>query len=214
MGLDIIRRCGIVRSGLVAILTGLVGACADQSEPAPVFQRGAADQVTAPMSAPSSSALQVTVRRGQTLGGYAYTYHVSKSAIIAANGLQPPYELKIGQRLTIPVSGRSAPVRTAAAAPYVTPPGVSPSLVRSEALPPPAQPVATPQPPPVPQTLSPPPAAAKAQPEVISLDGPPPKESAAAQPPAPASQRLAQATLTPPPFAAAPMTAGPAVTSP
>jgi len=37
MEIDNIRRCGIARAGLAAILAGLLGACAEQSEPAPVF---------------------------------------------------------------------------------------------------------------------------------------------------------------------------------
>src|SRR5216684_1513837 len=104
MQIDQIRRCGIARAGLIAILAGLVGACAEQSEPAPVFQKGSAEPIVGPMPAPPP-ALQVIVKRGQTLDGYAYTYHVPKAAIIAANGLRPPYELRAGMRLAIPSAG-------------------------------------------------------------------------------------------------------------
>jgi murein DD-endopeptidase MepM/ murein hydrolase activator NlpD len=176
------RRYGITRTGLVVILAGLVGACAEQSEPAPVFLRGAAEPMAAPMLAPPMPARQVVVQRGQTLAGFAYTYHVSKSAIIAANGLRPPYELKAGSRLVIPGSGvRMASIAAApvtARAPLPTP--------RPIPLPP-AQ-ATIPQTPPIPQTLMPPPSVTPsvtpthAQPDVIPLDGPPPKQAVAPPP--------------------------------
>lgn len=217
MKTDTIGRCGIVRAGAVVILAGLVGACAEQSQPAPVFMRGAGDPLVAPVPA-----LQVIVRRGQTLAGYAYTYHLPKSAIIAANGLRPPYVLRAGMRLTIPSSAGypRPPVQQAALGPAVRPlPPASPvaaptPLLRTPLAPPPQ--AAVPQPPPTPQTLAPlpsagrppqtifpatataaptppaPPPTAKIMPDVIPLDGSPPKEAAAAAPaPGPA-------TLTPP----------------
>jgi LysM repeat protein len=46
----------------------------------------------------------ITVKAGQSLGGIAKTYHVSKQALIAANHLHPPYELTIGARLIVPAS--------------------------------------------------------------------------------------------------------------
>jgi|SRR5215472_11598267 len=205
MQIDNIRRRALARAGVIAMLAGLIAGCAEQSEPAPVFQRSAFEPAVAPMAP-----LQVVVRRGQTLDGFAYTYHVPKSAIIAANGLRPPYELKAGTRLTIP-NARGA-VRQAAIAP---PPRPAPPPV-------PAQQAAIPQPPPTPQAIAlpsagrppqtifpapeaatasrpsspppsvtPPPSAAKVMPEIIPLDGPPPREAAA--PPRPP-----QATLTPP----------------
>jgi LysM repeat protein len=61
----------------------------------------------------SGPSLTITVEPGQSLGRIAETYHVSKRAIIAANELQPPYELKAGSRLVIP----GATANTAAAAP-------------------------------------------------------------------------------------------------
>jgi murein DD-endopeptidase MepM/ murein hydrolase activator NlpD len=215
MRIDKIRRCGIARVGLVVILAGLLASCAPQSEPAPVFQRGAAQPAGAPVTAllPVPSSVQITVRPGQSLGGVAQTYRVPKSAIIAANGLRPPYELKIGQRLTIPGSSAGGSVQQAmrpiAASPAVAPPTPLPPL----------QPAATPQPPPTPQTLGPPPVATKAQPEVIPLDGPPPPKQAATAPPFPAAATLtpprsAQATLTPPQPAPPQAAAVPAAASP
>lgn len=182
-----ICRWGLVRAGLVAILAGLIGGCAEQGAPAPVFLRG--DAGVAPgftaASAQAQPTMHVVVRRGQTLDGYAYTYHVQRSAIIAANNLRPPYELKAGQRLTIPTGGGA--VGPIASAPVALPPQSSPPPAQA-ALPPPA---AIPQPPSRPETIAPP-TAVKAMPEVIPLDGPPPREAAAAPPPEP------PATLTPP----------------
>jgi LysM repeat protein len=44
----------------------------------------------------------IAVKPGQSLGRIAEHYHVSKRAIIAANQLRPPYELKAGSQLAIP----------------------------------------------------------------------------------------------------------------
>jgi len=192
MEIDKIRRCGIVRAGFVCILAGLVAACADQSVPAPVFQRGSAEPIVAPAPPP---ARQVVVQRGQTLDGFAHTYHVSKAAIIAANRLQPPYELKTGSRLTIPGAGASVQQAMAPQAMAATP--LPPPRAGSLA-PPPTQ-AAIPQPPsspqtvgPPPQTVAPPPSAARVLPEIIPLDGPPPKQTVAATP------KSSPAALTPP----------------
>jgi murein DD-endopeptidase MepM/ murein hydrolase activator NlpD len=46
----------------------------------------------------------VVVGPGQSLGGIAEANHVPKQAIIAVNHLPPPYKLKIGQVLKIPVA--------------------------------------------------------------------------------------------------------------
>jgi murein DD-endopeptidase MepM/ murein hydrolase activator NlpD len=189
-----IRRCGIARAGLVVILTGLVGACADQTEPAPVFQRGVlAAPVLGPIPTPPP-AHQIVVQRGQSLGGLSHMYHVPQSDIIAANGLRPPYELKTGERLLMPSPGGSSyqPVGPIAAAPPVA--------------------SATPLPPPRPESLTPPqtmtsspPPTAQAQPDVIPLDGPAPKQPAATQAaPTPLTPpKSAATTLTPPPAAPA-----------
>ncbi|HWD60528.1 MAG TPA: LysM peptidoglycan-binding domain-containing M23 family metallopeptidase [Stellaceae bacterium] len=208
-----IRRRGAARVGVVAMLAGLAGGCAEQSIPAPVFQKGSIEPIVAPMPAPPP-ALQVIVKRGQTLAGYAYSYHVPKSALIAANGLRPPYELRTGMRLAIP--NMNAPMRqappphVAMATPLPPPRAVQPMPqapsaqhpIASGALPPqtifPAQQSATPpapqqqaaMQPAAPAPMMPPSSAAKMMPEIIPLDGPPPaREKAAA---------AAPATLTPP----------------
>jgi LysM repeat protein len=50
------------------------------------------------------------------LGGIAEANHVSEQAIIAANHISPPYKLKIGQTLRLPVSvAASVPSRDKAA---------------------------------------------------------------------------------------------------
>jgi murein DD-endopeptidase MepM/ murein hydrolase activator NlpD len=201
MMIDKIGRCGLVRAGLVAILAGLLGAC-EQSSPAPVIIGGATEPMFTPMPAPPPSARHIIVRRGQSLGEVANLYHVPKSAIIAANGLRPPYELKIGAHLTIPYAG--APVPWASA-----PNAREPSIAAATPLPPPHPETLGPQqqatfvPPPLPAARvvppqqqaaipQPPPASVRGQPDVIPLDGPSPKEAAAAPAkPAPA------ATLTP-----------------
>jgi murein DD-endopeptidase MepM/ murein hydrolase activator NlpD len=204
MAFGIIRRCGLARAGFAALLAGLMGGCAEQGAPAPVFLRGdAAGGVPAFTPIPSSPMPppgHVVVRRGQTLDGYAYTYHVPRSAIIAANNLRPPYELKAGQRLIIPTGGRPVPPPLAAAPVMLPRPVPPPTQV---ALSPP-QPAAVPQPPSRPETIAP-----AAAPEVIPLDGPPPKEAAAAPatltPPKPAGppSPQQQQTSPPPPAAAA-----------
>jgi murein DD-endopeptidase MepM/ murein hydrolase activator NlpD len=221
MDIDKIRGRGVARVGLVGILAGALSACVQQQDPAPVFQRSSqSTPVYAPMSAPPPT-LQVIVRRGQTLDGYAYTYHVPKSAIIAANGLHPPYELKAGQHLTIPTSHTALqqPMHPIAAVPVVAAANwpSSHSVTATPLAPPPSQQATTPQPPSIPQTLSPPPAgpppaAATAQPAVIPLDGPPPKAAAAA-PATLTPPRSEPATLTPPPPAQAAPAAPPAQAS-
>lgn len=185
MQMETARRCGLARTGFVVLFAGFLGACADQSSvPAPVYLRGAGDPVFAPAPV-APPAHKVVVQRGQTLDGVAHTYHVPKGAIIAANGLHAPYELKAGMHLTIPSGG--APIQQVHAMPppstarppqtiaQVTP--LSPPPGMAAAKPQAGMPI--PQPPATPQTLAPP-SAAKAMPEVIPLDGPPPAKQGAA----------------------------------
>jgi LysM repeat protein len=53
----------------------------------------------------------VTVKAGQSLGEVAKAYHASTRAIISANRLHPPYDLKAGARLIIPVAETVASVK-------------------------------------------------------------------------------------------------------
>jgi murein DD-endopeptidase MepM/ murein hydrolase activator NlpD len=194
MDIDKIRRCGVIRAGLVTILASLVAACAGQTDPAPVFLRGSAEPSAAPMP-PPQPARQIVVQRGQTLGGVAQAYHVPKSAIIAANRLQPPYELKAGARLIIPGAGGSTQMAMGHSA-------AAPGVGSATPLPPPHPESLGPAPPS--QSLTPasgaPPSAAHGSPDVIPLDGPPPPKQNAAAPPSapPPAPRTAGAALTPP----------------
>ena len=183
-----IRRFGVARAGLVVILASLVGACAAQTDPAPVFLRGANEPMAAPTPPPPPPTRHIIVQRGQSLGGLAQAYHVPKSAIIAANGLQPPYELKAGARLTIPGAGGSPQMAMGH-------PAAAPAVGSATPLPPPHPESLAPAPPPQPQAIAPPPSGAQGSPDVIPLDGPPIKQSAAAPP---LATRPAGASLTPP----------------
>lgn len=60
--------------------------------------------------APSSTAEQVyvVVQRGQTLDALAESFGIAKSEVIAANGLKPPYTLKPGTVLKVPVAPPTA----------------------------------------------------------------------------------------------------------
>jgi murein DD-endopeptidase MepM/ murein hydrolase activator NlpD len=175
-------RRSIVRAVTVVTLAGLVGACADDYGPAPVFNKGIAPMAAAPAPLPPR---QITVQRGQTLDGIAHANHVPAAAIIATNKLKPPYELKIGARLLIPSAG--PPPMQQAMAPSAS---AGPSPVQQQAMGPSAGAAAVsapiPLPPPQPVSLTPPPAAA-----------PPPAQATAAPPPSPPLQ--AQAAVAPPP---------------
>ena len=118
----------MARTGLGAVLvacSGLLTACIQApSGPVPVTtsvpQRPSVPAVAGLPSAPGRSIL---VKPGQTLGGIAETLQVPARAIIAANNLRPPYELKAGQRLVIPeIADRAMP--TKATAPPRTRPAV------------------------------------------------------------------------------------------
>ncbi len=209
MEIDRSRRRGLVRAGFVLILAGLVGACAEQSSPAPVIIGGADEPTFMPMPTqmPSSPPRHIVVRRGQSLDGVAHAYHVPKSAIIAANGLRPPYELTAGTRLTIPAAG--APIREARASGAAPPSVAMPTPLpppRPETLAPPQQQASFTPPPPLPARVVPPPSTAAppsagAQPSVIPLDGPPPRQAATTP-----AKLAPSGTLTPP--AAAPPAPG------
>lgn len=95
--------------------------------PPPLPPEWRAEQVLPPKptpvrASPAKTALpmpqagrQVVVRPGQSVGGLARDFHISKASIIAANRLEPPYKIEIGQRLLIPESD-AAPVAHEAAA--------------------------------------------------------------------------------------------------
>lgn len=198
MQIDGCRRHRLAGAAAVAI-SGLVAGCVGQSQPAPVYLRGAGQPAFAPMPAQPPD-LQVIVKRGQTLDGYAYTYHLPKSAIIAANGLRAPYKLEAGQHLVIPnrspVQQAMTPVPASAARPWSPPPSTISGLPQQQA--------AVPEPPRAPEasTISPsashPPQTILPEPSAVTLVRPlPPAQptpvhaAAPPQPPAPPSAKAA-----------------------
>jgi murein DD-endopeptidase MepM/ murein hydrolase activator NlpD len=117
------RRRGILHAAAVIAFAGLVAACAPvPTDPAPVVLKGAALGVpgdgagaAGTVARPGGEARRIVVRGGQSLSGIARTHHVSKHAIIAANHLTPPYDVRTGQHLIIP-GGAEAPVQQQTAA--------------------------------------------------------------------------------------------------
>jgi LysM repeat protein len=84
-------RLGISRTALI-VGCGLVAACAERSPP------------VIPAAPPAATKqIHVVIERGQSLDRIAQTYRVAKGDIIAANQLKPPYRLKSGTVLAIPV---------------------------------------------------------------------------------------------------------------
>src|ERR1700726_2393388 len=96
-----------VTFALILACGGLAACTHEPTKPAPVFLNGepgmAATRSTAAKAATPDSRF-VIVGPGQSLGGIAEANHVSEQAIIAANHISPPYKLKIGQTLRLPVS--------------------------------------------------------------------------------------------------------------
>ncbi len=70
------------------------------------------------------------VEAGETLGGIANRAEVSQSAIIEANGLEPPYVIKVGQKLDIP-RGDSAKPATSSSTDTSPPSGTSVHVVEA-----------------------------------------------------------------------------------
>jgi murein DD-endopeptidase MepM/ murein hydrolase activator NlpD len=219
------HRRALGRAVTLVLAATALAACADQqSGPAPVFMKGSAAALPAPMASPYAAAPRpapsgrtVTVKPGQTLNGVARDYHVRPSMIVAANDLKPPYELKAGSRLMIPEHSEAPPAHSAvaAAAPTPIPSSVPPPtpmppahaanlMPAHSAAPAPAKPVE-----PLPT--------AKADADVIPLDTPPPKQLQAAagmppQPVAPATAPGAPPVVAPRnPAAALPLPGEPAV---
>ena len=100
------RQYGVAVSLLLT--SGVLVACADeQVRPAPVFLNGGPGMAATRSAAATPTKPDtrfVIIGPGQSLGGIAEANHVPKQAIIAANHLSPPYKLKIGQTLRLPVS--------------------------------------------------------------------------------------------------------------
>jgi murein DD-endopeptidase MepM/ murein hydrolase activator NlpD len=79
-----------------------VGAQAAGPQPAPTKSQGIAAKLRQP--APPAAALGHVVSPGQTLWGIAREHGVAIEALIRANGLTPTSRLRVGQRLSIPLS--------------------------------------------------------------------------------------------------------------
>lgn len=133
---DTVARHRRWHAAAVIVIAGSVAGCAGgPSSPAPVFLKGSSPgavqesalgppplppewrterpPATKAMTTPARPAgpeRHIVVRRGQSVGGLARDYHVTKHAIIAANHLQPPFKIEIGQKLLIPAPGSAAPV--------------------------------------------------------------------------------------------------------
>ncbi|HEY7141713.1 MAG TPA: peptidoglycan DD-metalloendopeptidase family protein [Methylomirabilota bacterium] len=90
----------------IALLAlGLVlpaGVRAANPRPAPPKSRGIAMRLREP--APRSASLGHVVRPGQTLWGIAREHSVSVDALLKANRLPPNARLRVGQRLSIPLT--------------------------------------------------------------------------------------------------------------
>jgi murein DD-endopeptidase MepM/ murein hydrolase activator NlpD len=91
-----VRRFPALAGGLAAALT--LAACSQQRAggPAPIS--------FGPESQAASAAGVVTVAAGDTLYEIARRYNVPARGLIEENGLQPPYSLRIGQRLLLPTA--------------------------------------------------------------------------------------------------------------
>jgi LysM repeat protein len=105
------HQVGIFRAALI-LGCGALAACADRPVP------GA--PAAAP-AAPAASQIYVVVERGQSLDRIAQAYRVAKQDIIVANNLKPPYALKPGTVLQMPLSA----VQTAKQTPEPKPRPVS-----------------------------------------------------------------------------------------
>ena len=88
------NQIGIFRAALI-LGCSAVAACAER--PAPVAP-------ATPPAAPAASQIYVVVERGQSLDRIAQAYRVTKQDIIVANNLKPPYGLKPGTVLQMPLT--------------------------------------------------------------------------------------------------------------
>lgn len=93
---------GMLRVGLIAGCAAVVVGCADKSAPEVAT-------APAPAAAPADrTTFHVVVQPGQSLDAIALAFRVPKRDIIAANHLNPPYGLKAGTTLLIPVNAAKA----------------------------------------------------------------------------------------------------------
>lgn len=137
-----------VRAGQRLIIPG--------GPPAPTLIRVAAAQPAAPVSQPEPAVRAPKpvrpktgvhiVAAGETLYSIARTYGQDVIGLAAANGIAPPYIIRVGQKLTIPGSPHPRPTAVGAAPPRptATPPADQPEPPSTGDQP---RPPASPQPP-------------------------------------------------------------------
>src|SRR5260221_9338727 len=93
--------CRQLRAAVLIAAVALAG-CARQTPPAPVeLVRQGGRSTSAGESAAAFPADGYVVQRGDTLYGVARRFSVTTRDLIDANGLQAPYALAAGQRLTL-----------------------------------------------------------------------------------------------------------------
>src|SRR5688572_18059374 len=100
---DMPRILGLLFAG--ALVAVQLGGCARTAPPAPVVVKGQQDYGRpAPVNAVATASHPgvAVVGRGDTLYAIARQHNIPTRAIIDANGLRPPYALRVGQRLTLP----------------------------------------------------------------------------------------------------------------
>jgi murein DD-endopeptidase MepM/ murein hydrolase activator NlpD len=96
------RRAVLVAAPLALGLILPVGTQAADPKPAPVKSQGIAVRLR--QSTPRAATLGHVVTPGQTLWGIAREHGVSVEALMRANGLTPKSRLRVGQRLSLPLS--------------------------------------------------------------------------------------------------------------
>lgn len=105
--------------------------------PTPDLNISAADDVALPVGETAEEPAEEgptihTVQTGETLGSISTRYEVSMEDIMAANGIDNPNFLSVGQQLTIPIGGLATPT----AVPTDTPiPGIPPTPIPTDAAP-------------------------------------------------------------------------------
>lgn len=102
-------------------LAALLGGCVADREPV---------RVARPAAASVAQADDYLVRPGDTLSAIAARYGVAMRDVAAANGIAPPYLIRVGQRLDIPRPERRAATVRPAPQPTIPAP---PSATRSAA---------------------------------------------------------------------------------
>lgn len=169
------RSCGNTALFLAVSAILLISGCA-QNNTTPPWLRKSQPTSEAPVSSGrdvTALPATITVQRGETVYALSRRYGVSVKDIIAANGMEPPYMLQAGGRVTIPKPGQAPPPRSTAPAPVSVASAPPPEPVKSE---PAKEQPPTPAPPPETQA-APPPAPA----EPASPAAPPPVQTASAQ---------------------------------